>query len=167
MILNSLRLKLRPLLLSDWELISFLRTDNKVNKYVERSSAPTQEEAQNFIFKIEKGIQSNSLQYWVILIESTKEAIGTICLWNYSKDMKTVEIGYELKPQYQDKGYMTESMKLVIAFAFETMRFERILAYTHAQNGPSTKLLQKNNFVLREGMKDADNANNVIYELNF
>lgn len=165
MILKSKRLTLRSLSQNDWALISYLRTNPDVNKYVQRSSAPTKEKAYAFISKIENGIQNNKLQFWVIVIESTQDSIGTICLWNYSDDMKSVELGYELNPKYQGKGYMTESLNLVITYAFDTMKFQTVEAYTHVDNKKSTSLLEKNNFVSNQFKKDEDNENNIVYEL--
>jgi ribosomal-protein-alanine N-acetyltransferase len=164
--LKSKRLSLRTLSQADWELISFLRTDLDVNKYITRSSAPTKEEAYKFISKIEKGINKKAFQYWVIIINSTDEPIGTICLWNYADDLKTAEIGYELKPQFQKKGYMSESLKMVIDYAFKTLNFQLIEAYTHFENKNSILLLEKNNFALVPDKKDEDNAKNVVYVLN-
>lgn len=43
--LETDRLILTRLKISDWKMISFLRSDQEVNKFVKRSSAATQEEA--------------------------------------------------------------------------------------------------------------------------
>ena len=43
--LETDRLLLTRLKTSDWKMISFLRSDQEVNKFVKRSSAATQEEA--------------------------------------------------------------------------------------------------------------------------
>jgi len=165
--LKSKRISLRPLIQSDWKLISFLRTDDEVNRFVKRSSASDQKEATQFINKINEGIQNENLLYWVITIKSTNEAIGTICLWNYSKDMTTAELGYDLKPQFQQNGFMSESIKLIISHAFEVLKFRNLLAYTHYKNLKSINLLKKNNFILMDGKKDDSNSNNVIYSLEF
>lgn len=49
--LETDRLLFKRLKTSDWKMISFLRSDKEVNKFVKRSSAATQEEASEFIQK--------------------------------------------------------------------------------------------------------------------
>ena len=36
------------------------------------------------------------------------EMIGSICLWNFTDNQKSAEIGYDLSPKYQRKGIMNE-----------------------------------------------------------
>ena len=82
--------------------------------------------------------------------------IGTICFWNLSADRRSAELGFELHPDHQGKGYMDEAMKEVIGFAFRS-GFTCLDAYTHKDNLASTKLLLKHGFVHDEKRKDPDN----------
>jgi len=60
------RLLLRRLKNSDWEMISYLRSDKNVNKFVKRPSAESKEKALEFISKINDGIENQSFYYWTI-----------------------------------------------------------------------------------------------------
>ncbi len=51
------RLLLRELKQSDWEVISYLRSDIDVNRFVKRPSAESKEKALEFISKISNGIK--------------------------------------------------------------------------------------------------------------
>ena len=82
--------------------------------------------------------------------------IGSICLWNFSEDQKTAEIGYDLSPDYQGKGIMHESLCRIIEFGFQNLNLEFIEAFTHYKNEPSKKLLENNGFKLVPGKKDED-----------
>ena len=159
------RLLLMRLENSDWKMISFLRSDKNVNEFVKRPSAETKEKAQAFIEKINTGIDNRNFYYWKITERNKNKMIGSICLWNFSKDYKTAEIGYDLSPNYQRKGIMNESLKNVTEFGFQRLNLDLIEAYTHRQNKRSKKLLEKNGFNLVQGKKDKDNADNIIYEL--
>ena len=159
------RLLLKKLETSDWKVISFLRSDKKVNEFVERPKAETKEKALEFIQKINTGIDNRNLYYWKITERNKNEMIGSICLWNFSKDRKTAEIGYDLSPKYQGRGIMNESLKNVTEFGFQKLNLNLIEAYTHQQNTGSTKLLERNGFNLVKGKKDEHNADNIIYEL--
>lgn len=159
------RLLLTRLQNTDWEMISFLRSDKNVNEFVKRPNAETKEKALEFIDKISKGIDSQALYYWKITEKEIPEMIGSICLWNFSEDGKTAEVGYDLSPEYQGKGIMNESLKSVTEFGFQKLNLDLIEAYTHGQNKSSKKLLERNGFTLVEGKKDIDNADNIVYEL--
>ena len=67
-------------------------------------------------------------------------------MWQFSKDKKVAELGYELSRKYQGMGYMTEAVKQVINFAFETNKMDSLFAYTHHLNTRSVELLKRLNF---------------------
>ncbi|WP_298508869.1 GNAT family N-acetyltransferase [uncultured Kordia sp.] len=159
------RLLLKRLGNADWEIISFLRSDKTVNEFVKRPSAETKEKALAFIEKINNGIDNQLLYYWKITEKDASEMIGSICLWNFSEDKKTAEVGYDLHPKHQGKGIMNETLKGIIEFGFQKLNLDLIEAYTHRQNESSKKLLKKNGFTLIEGKIDPDNADNSVYEL--
>ena len=163
--LETDRLLLTRLKTSDWKMISFLRSDQEVNKFVKRSSAATQEEALEFIQKINHSIDHQHSYYWKIAERNNDQMIGSICLWNFSEDQETAEIGYDLSPDYQGKGIMHESLCRIIEFGFQNLNLEFIEAFTHYKNEPSKKLLENNGFKLVPGKKDEDNYDNIIYKL--
>ena len=138
------RLSLRRLNKSDWEMISYLRTDKNVNAFVKRSSAETKEKALEFIQRIAAEFENQNSIYWKITEQNTDKMIGSICLWNFSKDRKTAEVGYDLSPDHQGKGIMTESLNRIAEFGFQKLNLELIEAFTHRKNENSKKLLQRN-----------------------
>lgn len=159
------RLLLTHLNDADWATISYLRSDKEINQFVKRPNADTKEKALEFIAKIKSGIEQHSLYYWKITQNKFPEMIGSICLWNFSEDQKTAEIGYDLSLKYQQQGFMNESLQGVINFGFHTLNLNLIEAYTHKDNLGSRKLLERNGFVYIEGKKDTDNEDTVVYEL--
>ena len=159
------RLRLRKLKHTDWEAISYLRSDPDVNKFVKRASADTQEKALAFIEKIRQATETNSSLYWVITEQGQNQMIGSICLWNFSQDRKKAEVGYDLHPLTQGKGIMNEALKAIINFGFNTLNLNRIEAYTQNNNTASINLLKRNDFKLVIGKQDADNLENAVYEL--
>ena len=89
--------------------------------------------------------------------------IGSICLWNFSKDGKIAETGYDLVPEYQGQGIMSEVLQGVLNLGFSQLELHTIEAYTHRKNLASIKMLKSNNFELIPGKIDAANANNLIF----
>ncbi len=165
-ILKTKRLLLRDLKETDWEAVSYLRSDPMINKYVQRPAAETKQKAIAFIHKIQTSVAANSIFYWCITEFGQHEMLGSICLWNFSEDKSIVEVGYDLNPIAQGKGIMTEALDTVTQFAFDHIKVGCIEAFTHSANVPSRKLLENNLYLLVEGRVDQNNRNNVIYQRN-
>ena len=163
--INTERLLLRRPKETDWEMISYLRSDKEVNEFVKRPSAESKEKALEFISKTNLGIDGDNVFYWVITERDNDQMIGSICLWNFSKDRKIAEVGYDLSPKFQRQGIMNEALVSVLAYGFENLHLNLIEAYTHRKNESSKKLLERNQFILIKSMKDEHNQDNVIYEL--
>lgn len=147
-VLKTQRLILRQLELSDENEIFFLRSDEGVNKYVDRPRATSLEDARAFINKINKSITENMSLYWVITIDN--ELAGTICLWNINISKERAETGYELLPKFQGKGIMQEALNAVLEYSFNTLQLKCIEACFLKENERSLKLLEKHNFTKDE-----------------
>lgn len=145
-VLRTERLILRQLVDSDADEIFALRSNNQVNKYLDRKASNSIDEAKNFIRTIHENIQKNDSIYWAIALNGADRLIGTICLFDFSDDNLKAEIGYELLPDFQRKGIMQEAASKVIEFGTQDIRLKSIVAYTHFENHRSTRLLEKFNF---------------------
>ena len=79
---------------------------------------------------------------WGITTKESDVLIGSICLWNFSKDKKTAEVGYALDPEFQRRGIMSEALKAILDYGFNQRGFETIEAYTDYRNMSSKTLLK-------------------------
>jgi [ribosomal protein S5]-alanine N-acetyltransferase len=168
--LQTERLILRKLSLDDAEEIFVLRSNEDVNKYLDRQKAIDIDDAIAFINKVNISAANDQLAYWGICLKNNPTLIGTICLWNLNVDENKAEVGYELIPEYQGKGFAREALSKIINFGFEIMQLDKIEAYTLKENIPSTKLLSYFGFT-RDPHEESkidfsvDNANTVVYSL--
>jgi len=153
-VLKSERLTLRQLSLTDQQDVFALRANKEINQFLDRKPAETIEDAIRFINVINANIKKNISVYWAITLTETREFVGTICLFDFSNDKTSVEIGYELLKRFQGRGIMSEAIEKVINYVFKVLKFQKILAVTHYQNHASAKLLTKFNFL---PSKDIDN----------
>ncbi len=103
---------------------------------------------------------------WGITTKESNILIGSICLWNFSEDKKTAEVGYDLDPKFQGKGFMSEALKAVLDFGFNQRGFETIEAYTDYRNNSSKKLLKRHGFIPSEDKEDPDNQDNKAFYIN-
>lgn len=149
------RLVLRQLSLLDDHEIFFLRSDERVLKYLVSPRANRLEDAQAFINKINKGIRNNQWVYWGITLKEDDKLVGTICFWNIVKKENKAEIGYVLHPDWQGRGLMQEAINKVIEYGFEKMKFRLIKAVLNPDNLRSVSLLKKTGFVYDKKEKDA------------
>lgn len=141
------RLLLRKLRSDDANAIFALRTDEQVNQFLDRKLPETIDEVKAFIQNVNENIQKNDSLYWAITLIDSHQLVGTICLFCFSADNSTAEIGYELLPEFQGMGIMQEAAMEVTGFGFETLGLNSVEAYVHAENQPSVRLLEKLGFV--------------------
>lgn len=166
--LKSERIFLRNIIAFDCEEILFLRSNKTINKFIERpESRQTKNlsDAIKFINELNQFVEHDISIAWGITFEDSPKIIGTICLWNFSQNNKTAEVGYDLDPKFHRKGIMSEALKMIIEFGFKKLKLDKIEAFTHIANESSKILLEKNGFYLQAERKDSDNESNVIYEL--
>jgi ribosomal-protein-alanine N-acetyltransferase len=145
-VLKTERLTLRQLINNDDKEIFALRSDDNVNKYLDRKPGKSIDEAKDFIRNINENIQRNDSVYWAITLNGTDKLIGTICLFDFSNNNLKAEIGYELLPAFQGKGIMQEATSKVIEYGIQHIGLNSIEAYTHSENQSSIRLLEKLNF---------------------
>lgn len=155
-LLTTEHLTLRQLTLEDDNEIFRLRSDESVNKFLDRPIAKTIDDAIQFINKINKSIRKNELIYWAIAFKNHPKLIGTICLWNISEDRTKAEIGFELLPDHHGKGIMQEVLPIVIKYGFETMKLNSIDGEVDPNNLKSIKLMEKNDFIFHKRLTSTE-----------
>jgi len=160
-VLTSGRLILRQLTAQDDLAIFSLRSDDRVNQFIGRPKQARVEEAQAFIDEIIR----NKGMYWAICIKGQDHLIGTICLWNFSDDKTSAEVGYELMPDFQGKGFVDEALKAVIVYCFEKIALQTLHADTHKDNERSKRLLERNRFTPAPDQEEAALDNLIKYKL--
>ncbi len=68
----------------------------------------------------------------------------------------TVELGYEIAPNYRNQGLATEMTKALIENALKDIRVKNIIAHTLGHENASTTVLQKCGFVKINELIDPD-----------
>ena len=164
-VLETERLTLRALNLDDAKAIFGLRTNKEVNEFIDRKTPNNLSEARAFIDRISNLTFNNKGIFWVIESKSNHQLIGTIGLRNFEDEEEYAEIGYELDPIYQQKGFMSEAFEAILEFGFQEMELKTIEAFTHKNNSDSISLLKKQDFVFQPDIKDEGFENNISYRL--
>ncbi len=85
----------------------------------------------------------------IFAIEVNSKAVGAIGLHPQTDIMKkNAELGYWLGEAYWGKGIITEAVKQVVKFGFDTFDITRIYARPYGTNTASQKVLEKAGFAL-------------------
>lgn len=163
--LETQRLLLRDINESHVDDILRIRSNEVINRFVIRKSPKNNYDALQFILTIKERTQNNQTIYLGISFKDQPNLIGTICLWNFSEDRKTAEVGYELLPEYHRQGIMSEALKTVLDFGFNELNLDEILAITNKFNENSKGILLKHDFILLEGNGDKGFPDNIIFSL--
>ncbi|MEJ2904766.1 GNAT family N-acetyltransferase [Pedobacter panaciterrae] len=145
-VIKTSRLLLRELAAQDALQIHMLRSDPKIAAMTGRTPSTGIEDAMAHIYKIGKLIENNASIYWAISLLDNPSLIGTICLWNFDAENAIAEIGYELLPDFQGKGFMREAITAVIKYGFEELKVKTITAFPSANNISSVKVLKMAGF---------------------
>lgn len=166
--IETKRLLLRKIEVSDVEDVLFLRTSEIVNEFIERPEnrkTKNLSDAIRFINEINEAFENAQSITWGITMNNNPKIIGSICLWNFSVNNKIAEVGYDLNPEFHGMGLMSEALKNVVGFGFKNLKLSRIEAFTHKNNHSSKKLLIKNEFQWDLNRTDSENSSNQIFEI--
>jgi ribosomal-protein-alanine N-acetyltransferase len=90
-------------------------------------------------------VENGESLHWGIFLKDSSELVGT-CGYYRGFSRNNGEIGYILRPMYRGRGIMTEAVKLIVAFGFDTLKLETVVAYTSRENLASSEVLQKAGF---------------------
>lgn len=145
--LTTERLQLRQIQASDAAALFSYFSKDEVTKFFDLPTFQAMEEAQELIRNWEKRyLDNNAIRWAICLKQQPDKLIGTCGYHNFSKENFRGEIGYELHPDYWQKGLMTEALSAIISFGFNNFNFNRIEAFINPDNISSRKLLEKINF---------------------
>ncbi len=95
--------------------------------------------------KIEKDMQAGQAVHWGMEWREKGEIVGTIGFYRGFAH-RTGEVGYVLAPAFRRQGFMHEALLAVVAYGFEQLHLEQIVAYTAPDNVSSIGLLLKAKF---------------------
>jgi len=163
--LETERLTLKEINESHVEDIFKIRSNEVINQFVQRNSPKNNYDALQFILTIKERTKNNETFYWGISLKNQPNLIGTICLWNFSEDRKTAEVGYELLPEFHKKGIMSEVLTAVLNFSFNELNLQEIVAMTNKFNENSKRILLKHDFILEDGREDEGFPDNLVFSL--
>ncbi len=154
MYLESKNLILKEYSKSD--LIDFykLKSEEKVWKY---STFNPIEKMEDAAVALEEHVNNYSKTHFIhhaIFLKDSLIFIGETGILSYNPNVDRCTVGYNLLPDYWNKGYATEIVKSLLEYSFHYLKCERVEAIVMKANGASCGVLEKCGFQLEGKLRN-------------
>jgi RimJ/RimL family protein N-acetyltransferase len=144
------RIHLRWLTQSDLGALYEVFSNRDVMRYWCPTPFEHEGEARDLLAAIERAFAEQSLFQWGIARLEDDTVIGTCTLSSVDAGNLRAELGYALGRPHWRRGYMSEALDVLLAYAFGTMGLRRLEADVDPHNAPSIRSLERQGF-RREG----------------
>ena len=103
--------------------------------------------------RIEKGFSNFRMEYkmWDLILLENDEVIGDCGYHTWYTNHRRAEVGYGLKEEFRQKGFMYEALSKILEYGFQEMNLSRVEAYLSPDNKASKGLVEKCGFT-QEGL---------------
>lgn len=149
--LCSARLVLTPICSADADALLAIQSDPEVMRYWNHPAWTDIGQAQQQI-RDDLAAMTAGTQLKLAVRESASGPLLGICVvFAIDESSGRAEIGYNLAPQAQGKGYMREALARFISYLFDERGLRRLEAEIDPRNQPSATVLERIGF-RREGV---------------
>lgn len=148
MVLQTLRLIIRPFTIADHNFIIQLLNSKGWIEYIGDFGIQTPQQATDYIHnKIIKSYQQNNFGLYAVLLNLNPipTLIG-MCGIVKRPQLYHPDLGFAFLPQYTQQGYAFEAAQAILQHTFFNLKITNLLAITLPHNAPSIKLLTKLKF---------------------
>jgi [ribosomal protein S5]-alanine N-acetyltransferase len=160
--LESERLIFRKPIPEDSTDILFIRSNDEIMKYMDVVRFVSIEDAEKFIALIDESYKTQKGITWGIIEKSSGKFIGYFGFWRMIPEHCRAEIGYALKPEFWGKGYMSETIAVMMKFGFNNIKLHSVEGNVNPDNINSIKVLEKFGF-----QKEAHFKENYLFDGRF
>ncbi len=140
------RLLLKNISYEDREFILNQFSNDNINRYLfDAEPLKTLTEADeliNYYLQPEPRAQHR----WILTLKSDSTKIGTCGFHCWDTVIDCVDVGYDLQPEYQGQGFMSEALCAILDFAKNEMKVSRVNAHIYIDNIESIRLAERFGF---------------------
>lgn len=143
------RLYLRQWQRSDREDFIALNQNDRVMEFF--PDTWPKERSIQFIETSQKMISDKNYGFWAVEERSTSRFIGFVGINDVPMEVPITqrhEIGWRLLPEFWRQGYATEAAQASVKYAFNTLQFAELVAFTAVQNRASRRVMEKLNMAV-------------------
>lgn len=172
MIINTDRLLLRPLCLSDLKTVHEYACDSENTKYMLHLPNATEQETEDFLCSVERDWQQEHPSSFEFAIVLDDVQVGAVSI-SLDEITNQGEIGWILNKKHWNRGYVSEAAKAVLDFAKTQLHLQRVIAQCDWRNIASAKVMEKIGMRLidengtRTYVKREETARELTYMIEF
>jgi ribosomal-protein-alanine N-acetyltransferase len=140
--ITTCRLCLRQFKKEDLEAYARIMGDYEVGRWFPKGTGYTCEEAKRSLDGILEHWSKHDFGIWAITDMEKRVLLGR-CGLNLITETSEVEVDFVLARDSWGKGYATEAAKAALAYGFETIKLDRIIALVKPENAASRRVIEK------------------------
>lgn len=133
--------------------IYLLFIDYRITKYYPLKRLEKKDDANRVVNMLRNKYEEGCMVRWGITLHGCDELIGIIGFNEIYPGHKAT-ISYFLSPDYWGRGLMTEALKAILKYGFETMELNRIDAHVMVGNEQSVNVLLRCGFSYEALLRD-------------
>jgi len=153
-VLETERLILRPITIADAEDVFEYGSDPEVTKYVVFLRHSSIEDSIKWLEKASDEFAKNAQMTFAITLKEEGKFIGSCGFHHFSPEHHRVEMGYVLNRKFWGMGFMTETVRELIRFAFDEMSMHRVQATCDLENVRSAQVMERCGMTLEGTLLD-------------
>ena len=138
-------------------------SDSEVTKFLTWQPHSSVDVSRSIIEDWLKEYSDEKYYHWAIVFrDNGNEPIGDISVVQMNEDISMVHIGYCLGRAWWSRGIMSEALKAVMDFMFDTVEVNRVESRHDQMNPNSGKVMQKCGMKYEGTLRSADRNNQGI-----
>jgi len=149
--LQTQRLTLRPARMTDARDMYEYSRDPEVARHVLWDPHASILQTRWYLRSLIRQYRSGQPGTFVIELTEAQKVIGTIGLMWMQRENRSAEVGYSLSRAYWNRGLMTEALREMLRFCFDTLCLNRVEAQ-HETDNPASGAVMRHAGMRREGL---------------
>jgi RimJ/RimL family protein N-acetyltransferase len=139
--LETTRLFLRPLNENDIDSIFAMRRDREVMRYI-REPQTDRAEAVSWTNLVSSRWRDERIGFCAVIEKASARFAGWCGLWRLKETGET-EVGYAIVREFWGRGYASEAAAAFLAYGFDQLRVEKVVAVAVPENAGSRRVMEK------------------------
>lgn len=161
-ILETERLILREYQIEDAPFIFKLLNTPTWLKYIGDRGVYNVEDAEKYITnRLRKSYAESGFGFWMTELKASGTPVG-MCGLVKRDTLEYVDIGFAFLPEFERKGFGSESASATLDFAKNQLKLNRIVAITVPENVNSIKLLEKIGLSFEKMIQDGEDEEELM-----
>jgi ribosomal-protein-alanine N-acetyltransferase len=141
-LLETDRLRLRPVAADDLDHFAALYGDPDVMRFIGQRVPMTREQTRERLDFMLDHWRRHGFGMWSLFLKDGGAFVGR-CGMRYMDNTIEVELGYTLARAHWGQGLATEASRAVLRYAFAVLRLDRIVALADPENTASVNVMKK------------------------